>query len=275
VSVEEPPGVSVTVTPSSLTLAEGATAQYTVAFTTEAGATFDEWTFGSLTWSDGPHHVRSPIAVRPVALAFPAEVRGTGTSGTLEYQVKFGYSGPFDTDVHGLVPATVTTRTVVDDPANDIDVALQTGVGIQEHPINVVAGTRHLRVALFDENTDGADDLDLYLFNPDGDLVDLSGGATSAERIDVADPVAGEWTLIVHGWQTDGPDAVYDLFTWLVGEADAGNLTVTAPTTATLGTTATIRLTWSGLTAATRYLGIVSYDNGTADIGSTLVSITT
>jgi hypothetical protein len=67
---------------------------------------------------------------------------------------------------------------------------------------------------------------------------------------------------------------VYDLFTWLVGDADAGNLAVTAPATATLGTTATIRLSWSGLTAGTRYLGIVSYDNGTTDIGSTLVSIT-
>jgi hypothetical protein len=175
--------------------------------------------------------------------------------------------------VHGLVPATVTTDTVVDDPANDINVALDTGVGIDEHTISVAAGTRHLRASLFDENTDGEDDLDLYLFDPAGDLVAVSGTATSAEQVDVADPANGDWTLIVHGWQTDGPDAEYDLFTWQVGDLDAGNLTVTAPTTATLGETATIELSWSGLTADTRYLGAVSYDDGSAEIGSTLVSI--
>ena len=68
---------------------------------------------------------------------------------------------------------------------------------------------------------------------------------------------------------------MYDLFTWQVGDADAGNLVVTAPPTATLGATATIGLSWSNLTAETRYLGIVSYDDGSTGIGSTLVSIAT
>ena len=35
-------------------------------------------TGGQLTWTDGTHNVRIPLVVRPVALAAPAEVSGTG-----------------------------------------------------------------------------------------------------------------------------------------------------------------------------------------------------
>ena len=45
-------------------------------------------------------------------------------------------------------------------------------------------------------------------------------------------------------------------------------MTVTAPPTATLGGTGTVNLTFSGLTAGTKYLGSVAYDNGTAPIGT-------
>ena len=65
-SVDAPPGITVNVSPSSLTLANGASATYQVTFTTQSGAALDEWTFGSLTWSDGSHGVRSPIAIKPV-----------------------------------------------------------------------------------------------------------------------------------------------------------------------------------------------------------------
>jgi hypothetical protein len=273
VNVDEPPGITAVVSPSALTVAAGESATYTVTFTTTTTAAFEEWTFGSLTWSDATHSVRSPIAVRPVALAAPDEVTGTGTSGSLDYDIQFGYTGDFNTAVHGLVPATVTHDTVVDDPANDIDTALETGVGINEYTIAVPAGTRHFRGALFDENTDGEDDLDLYLYDPAGNEVAISGSPTATEQVDVENPAAGDWKLVVHGWQTDGPDAVYDLFTWLIGDPDAGNLQVSAPSSAVVGETATITLTWSGLTAATRYLGIVSYDNGTDEVGWTLVSI--
>jgi hypothetical protein len=141
-----------------------------VTFTTTGAATLDEWAFGSLTWGDGDHDVRSPLAVRPVPLAAPGAVSGTGTSGSLDYDVTFGYTGTFDTAIHGLVAADTQAGNVVDDPANDINVALQTGVGITLHTISVPAGTRHLRVATFDGETDGADDLDLYLSIPTATL---------------------------------------------------------------------------------------------------------
>ena len=275
VSVAAPPGVAVTVDPTALTLAAGESASYTVTFTTTGSAAMDAWAFGSLTWSDGAGHaVRSPLAVRPVALSAPDEVHATGTSGSESWEVTFGYSGPFTADPLGLVPAATEASTVVDDPTNDITQALESGVGIREHVIPVAAGTEHLRASLFDEATDGEDDLDLYLFDPAGTLVSVSGTATSAEQVDAAKPAAGDWKLIVHGWQTDGPDAAYTLFSWQVPGTAAGNLTVSAPSVATIGQQGEITIDWSGLTAGGRYLGAVRYTNGSSEIDRTLVAIT-
>ena len=289
VAVEAPLGVNVDVDPPVLTVAPGDTASYTVTFTSNADAVFDEWTFGSLTWSDGAgHNVRSPIAITPVQISAPAEVSGTGTSGELSYDVTFGYSGALETPVHGLVAANVIHDTVVDDPASDIVVALETGVGVNDYTINVAPGTQHLRISLFDETVDGAtDDIDLYLYPPGEDPFDggefshFSAGGTAAEQIDVPAPASGEWTLIVHGWETDGADAVFDLFTWQVPDTDAGNLAVTAPAAAVVGETGTIDLAWGTnaslppLAAATRFLGIVGYSDGSAEFGGTIVSIVT
>lgn len=273
VAVDPPAGVSVVVNPLALTLAAGESATYEVTFTTTT-ATLDEWAFGSLTWSDGSHNVRSPLAVRPVALAAPEEVSGTGASGSLDYDVTFGYTGTFNATIHGLIPATTEAGNVVDDPANDINVALQTGVGITLHAISVPAGTLNLRVATFDGETDGADDIDLYLFDPDGNFAGASGSATAQEQVDVPAPAAGDWTLVVHGWQTDGPDSNYTLFSWALGAGSVGNATVTAPAAAVLGATDSVTVAWTGLTIGTPYLGLVSYDDGVDEIGVTIVNVT-
>lgn len=152
--------------------------------------------------------------------------------------------------------------------------ALQTGVGINVHEFTVDPGVRHPRLSLFDEFTDGNDDLDLYLFDPDGRNVDASGGGSSEEQVDVANPAAGEWTIVAHGCQTDGPDASYTLFRWALGDDAAGNLTVDDPGDATLGASATVNVAWTGLEAGNRYLGSGCYSDGTDEIGQTFTSIT-
>jgi subtilisin family serine protease len=273
VSVDAPPGINVEVNPSTLTLGARKPATYTVKFT-NVGAPSDVWTFGSLTWSNGTHDVRSPIAIRPVPLSAPDELSLAGTSGSLDYDITFGFTGPFSADPHGLIPAETEAENVVDDPANDIVTALDTGVGVTFHDVSVPAGTRHLRLRTIDGETDGADDLDLYLLDADGNEVAFSAGGTAEETIDVPFPAAGDYTLVVHGWQTDGPDSNYTLFKWVLGDAAAGNMTVTGPTAAVVGETATLTLAWSGLTAGVRYFGTVSYSNGVEEVGTTRVAIT-
>src|SRR5690606_16192242 len=113
VTVEAPAGVDVVVSPETLDLAEGESAAYTVSFTTTPSATLDEFAAGSLTWTHAHHEVRSPIVVRPVALAAPLEIF---TTGDTSYEVTFGSDGAFTASPAGLVAATETPGEVVDDP---------------------------------------------------------------------------------------------------------------------------------------------------------------
>ncbi len=262
VSVDAPPGINVAVSPSTLTLVRGESATYNVTFTTLPCAIMDDWTFGSLTWNDGSHNVRSPIAVRPIAVAAPGDILGTGTDGSFSFDITFGYTGAYTTSAHGLVPADMQPGNVVDDPANDINTALATGVGVTFHSVIIPAGTEHARFSLFDDCTDGDDDLDLYIFGPDTvgfPQVVAYGSSTSEEEINLAAPAPGTYIVVVHGWQTDGPDSDYTLFNWVFGPG-VGNMTITAPTAATLGATASVKVDWTGLDEGTKYLGAVSHN---------------
>ena len=89
---------------------------FTVTFT-RTTATLNAYTGGQLTLTGDDYHVvRIPVVIRPVALAAPLEVSGNG--GAINYNVTFGYSGPFGATARGLVPATVTADTVLDDPTD-------------------------------------------------------------------------------------------------------------------------------------------------------------
>jgi hypothetical protein len=137
--------------------------------------------------------------------------------------------------------AQVPTGFVDDDPTNNF--TIRDGNGVTTHLIVVPPNQLLLRVALFDELTDGQDDLDLFLFYcPDNQCSQLakSDGVTSDEQIDIRRPQPGQYAVLVHGFETDqvlgGPGANYSLFTWSLGLNDAvGNMTVAAPSTVANG----------------------------------------
>ena len=261
VSVAAPAGVTVSVSPTSLTVGPGASASYEVTFT-RTTATLNSYAGGSLTWSDGTHNVRSPIVIRPVALAAPAEVSGTG--GPITYNVTFGYTGSFSAIARGLIPATTNPGTVTDDPADSFS---PTGQGVVAIPVNIPAGTTYARFSLFDASVTPASDIDLYVYQGTpaslGPRVGASGGGTSQEEVNLANPAAGAYTVFVHGWGVPAPGtASFTLFSWLLGSANAGNMSVSAPATATTGDSGTIGLSFTGLTPGTKYLGSVAYSDG-------------
>lgn len=282
VSVDAPTGIDVAVSPSTISLGEGETASYQVTFTSTTAASLGEFAFGSLTWSDGSHSVRSALAVRPVQMAAPGEVFGTGQEGSASFDVTFGYTGTYTPEAHGLVAASRQDGNVVDDPANDINTALDTGVGITLHAVTVPSGTAVARFSLFDAFTDGNDDLDLYVFGPAADgypFVGGSGSPTAAEEVTLESPDPGDYLVVVHGWQTDGPDANYTLFNWNVPAdptMDDGSLVIgSAPAAATLGADGTVVATWAGLAPDEKYLGAVSHADGGGVFEYTLVSVST
>ena len=268
-SVVSPPGFTTVVTPASFSIAPGETKSYEVKFTrtTAAAGAFH---VGSLTWNDGTHSVRSPIALRPQTLVAPTQVNGDGSP--LSYNVSFGYDGNFNTVTRGLAAALVSSATVADDPSDDF---VRGGPGTVEFPVVIPTGTSNARFALFDDAMTGAHDFDLYVYQG-ATLVGSSAGATSQEVITFnVNPASGPiaLTVVVHAFQTATPTASFQLFQFNVPNANLGNMAVAAPAAAVANTTEPINLTFTGLAAGTRYLGHVQHRNGTAILPSTFVYI--
>jgi hypothetical protein len=267
-------GTSVVVSPSSLALAAGATGTFTVTIT-RTTAPLNSYVGGQLTWSGGGFSVRIPMVVRPVPLAAPAEVSGTGAA--LSYEVGFGYTGPFSAAPRGLVPAVVTPGTVAQDPDQTFDPGDTVGNAVTD--VTIPAGTTYARFAIFDEDVAPGSDLDLYVYQGNT-LVGASGGGTSDEQVNFAfaNPTASPLALkvYVHGWGVaGGGSSPFVLHQWSVGTAGTGTMAVSAPTSATTGATGTVNLTFSGLAAGTRYLGSVAYSGATGMPNPTIVSVST
>ncbi len=251
VSVTGLTGLTVSVDPAVFTLNPGQKQKLQITFT-QVSAALNEYVGGFLTWSDGvSHSVRIPAVVQPVALAAPAEVSGS-------FNVVFGYNGAFTASPRGLVPAQT------------FDGSVNTGASVS-YDVVVPAGTTYARFSLFDANTTPASDLDLRVYRGTT-LVGSSGGSTSTEEVSLRNPTAATYTVYVDGYATANP-STFTLFAWVLGTADAGNMTVSAPAAATLGQTGAINLTFTGLTAGTKYLGSVAYSGTSGMPNPTIVRV--
>lgn len=271
VSVDAPPGYEVTVSPSSIRLKRGQTATFEVTIT-NVDAPIGEWRFGSLTWSDknGLYYVYSPIAVRGSLFDAPPEVSGKGIGGSLSFDVTFGYTGSYAAATHGLVPATVTSDNVVQDPDQDFDPS----DGHSNLHQFALSGAALFRIAIPPEATEPNADLDIFVYDPNGVLTASSTSGGTNELIDITSPMDGTWSVYVHGWSTPGGDPDYDMYSWVVSATPGGNLTVdSAPTSATLGATGTIDSRWTGATEGQWHLGAVSHTGDVGLMGLTLVDV--
>jgi hypothetical protein len=247
-------GLTAVVTPSSLTIPAGKSGSFNVQFT-RTDAVLNAYIGGQLRWTvaGGTTALRSPIVVKPVPLAVPALVSSTGASIT--YPVAFGYAGAFSATAQGLVASTVTARMVKDDPTDST--CSLASPNAEKIDVSVPAGTTYARFATFDADVNPGSDLDLCVFLGTT-LVGSSGGGTSAEAVNLVSPAAGQYTVVVQGWGVLG-STPFKLNTWLLGSGAAGNMAITAPTAATIGSPGSIKLDFSGLTTGTKYLGSVSY----------------
>jgi hypothetical protein len=144
---------------------------------------------------------------------------------------------------------------VADDPTDGA--CSLTAPNAQLIPVAIPAGTTYARFSLFDADVSPGADIDLCVANSAGAIVGSSGSGTSAEEVNLLNPAADNYTVVVQGWGVAGTSP-FALHTWLLGTADAGNMTVTAPASAVQGA-GTISLGFSGLAPATKYLGSVAY----------------
>ena len=265
----ELPGIDVTFEPATVTVPAGASRDVEITFTRD-DAPADEYSTGSLTWNGNNGHVaRMPLAVRPVEVAAPAEVEGEGASGDVDIEVTSGFTGTLGTAVHGLVGATPSAESVAIGPFDDANPVADADTDRFEVD---ATGAEAIR---FD--VDGAPapaDLDLWVYQVvDGEeeLIDLSADGDADETVTLRNPEDGTYVAYVNGFAGDGN---YTWTQWVVGGADAGNLTVTPPSQqVSVGDEVTVNAAWSGLDTTQRWLGVLGWTKDGTEVGSTLVSI--
>jgi len=273
VSVDVPPGYSVTVSPSSIKLKKGQSATYEVTITSE-GAPAGEWRFGSLTWNEksGLYSVYSPIAVKAALFAAPTTVAGSGVSGSASFDVSFGYTGSYAAAPHGLVADAPTSGDIGQDPDQTYPSGDDGAGGV--HKIDYpIAGGLFVRWEMV---IPGDDDIDLFLEDSSGTIIAASTNGGTDELIELMLPADDTYTMVVHGWSVPNEPLPYILHYWEVPLASGGSLSVdSAPASADVGATETVDISWSGLSSGTDYLGAVSHTGDVGFMGVTLVEVDT
>jgi subtilisin family serine protease len=293
-SIEAPTTITVEVTPPVLSLPTGESADVEIRLTAD-GTDLDSWQFGALTWTSDNATVRSPLAIRALPFAVPALVRGSGAAGSIGIPLRAGYSGDYEAVLSGLESTGQSqsesmqaqlTSSVTDDPDDNYQFVQPTAgsppASVRRIPVVVPAGTRYLRVALFNQNSSPGADLDLYLYSCPGfgECTQTTTPGVSDDSNEVINLLpaegdafipAGEYYVDVHGYNVPTGTAMFRLFVWTVG-ADRGNASASAPSAVTAGTSELLTISWQDLDPGL-HLGLVTHREGSAVLGQTVIEV--
>ncbi len=239
-------GYNVVVSPASLTVGAGQTADFTVQITRTTAGT-GSYSAGSLTLTSGATTVRIPMQVHSTTDVANAPAQVFGTGGLMKVKLNIGYTGPFSATVRGLIAPQLNSGTASTNSS-------------QTFPVVVPAGTTYARFSLFDADVKPGSDIDIIVRDPGGATVGTGFNGNSQEEVSLVNPAAGTYTVEVAGFNVNGTSP-FKLHSWVLGTASAGNVQAYAPSFVTAGQTieiSLIPLPW-GLSYGTRYLGSLAY----------------
>ncbi len=273
------PGYTVAVTPSSLSLAPGAKAQFQVKLT-RTTAPLDTWVYGALSWTDGTHTVRSPLTARGSILVATPLVKSEAATGSKVVTLGTGFAGPLVGVKSGLIEAVRETRTIGQANNSTASASCKAGgaTGVNVHNVVIPAGTLAARFATYDaETTGGANtDMDMEVYNAANVLVGSSGNQSSNEQVELRLPAAGTYKVCLIGYAPQNGQANYTLSSWVLAPGlSNGGFKALMPGTAFMGGTASVALSWSNLAEGKRHLGAVGYQVAGVVQGITVVEVNT
>jgi hypothetical protein len=299
-TVEAPAGVDVVVSvldwntgtiveSNTMGFNDGGVGLYELTFSKNDSAVLDEWVFGSITWSDGAHNVRSPIVLKPTSqplLVVPGalNIETTGSSARITIPAEVAYNGRFFAKGMGLAQSEVFVSEVAQD-ADSTFAFNEPGLGF--YFVNVPQGTRIAKFGLFGADQDSPSvDLDLYVYACPGFSCSQVGSGQnggSDESVLLVDPLplanignSDIYVVFVHGWSLAGADSVLaPLNVWLVDEAGRSQyMSVRASSRARDGRTNRVYVSMSGLVSGEDYLGGVVYtDQNGQENGLTVIEV--
>ncbi len=277
-------GLSMTVSPSSFTLAAGESQTITIEVDATA-LTFGPWAFGKVMLSPANASVPSahyPVAVKRVISTLSPSTRQELDPMTNTFTIKGIQAALEVTDLtlgaSGLTKATLTNQTIMSDTDNGSAFDDLTD-GVFYMSITVPADSKRL-VAEITEST--APDMDLYVThdaNGDGmpsedEVVDSSTTGSSAEYVNIADPMTGTYHVLVQTWAGSGAaggDSM-TLATAVVGSTDAGNMSASGPSMVPAGEAFDIKvdlnLNGRRFAEGDRYYGSLAIGTDAANAGN-------
>ena len=214
--------------------------------------TLNAYAGGQLTWTDGTHVVRIPLVVRPVALAAPPQVSDGGRSLQRDVRLRRALHG------HGPRARPGGHHAGHGRGRSDRQHLL---AGLAQCPAGPGhgAGRHHLRAVLaVRRRREHRSATSTCACSTGTTLVGSSGCGTSAEEVNLVNPAAGDYTVVVQGWGSTG-SSPFKLHTWLLGTTAAGQHDRHRPGDRDARRARQPQPDFSGLTAGTKYLGSVAY----------------
>lgn len=278
------PGFNATLSPASLTLGVGETKSFNVSLS-RSTAVLNTWAFGSMTWTDGSHVVKSPVVARSGSpFVAPTLIKSDRASATKMISVSTGFTGAMKIAFGGLkeierTAYNVPQATVPVDTNAQITAACNANAnGTRVVPVTFPTGAVLAQFELFNRDTtsgNGGDDLDMVLLTSGGALAATSLHGGSNESMVFPSPPAGNYKVCIIGYTAaNGVSTDFTLSSSIVTSADrGGNFKVMAPAQVYAGSTASIGASWSGLPAGKRFAGAMQLIDNTNKLGSTTVFI--
>ncbi|MFF3334889.1 S8 family serine peptidase [Streptomyces sp. NPDC002888] len=274
-TLQTPPGYRAEISPKKLVVPAGGSATYKVTFT-RTDAAYGDWSFGSVTWSDKTHKVRSAVALRATRLSAPTEITGTGATGSAVLTARAEWDGTLTTSVNGLYAGTVKTGTLTG-TAPDFDPSqspLPTAVARSE--VTVPEGTDLARIAILPSDFRADSDVDLWVLDKDGNLLSNPTGGND-EHFDLTEPGTYEVYVVQYALPQGVTSQPYTLHTWVIGkdtEPDRPATMTPAEQRVSAGGPVNSTVSWRDLPAGQTYLGLVEYGDGSRTVGSTPLTVT-
>ena len=263
-------GISVTAVPSVFTVAPGERQRVTLRFVRD-NADLGAYETGRVRFNDGPggHLVRLPVALRPVGVEAPEQVRLDGQRRT--FSTRSGITGTLVARVRGLVAGVDTAADGSDTQGADFEPGM---AGLWSQTVDVAGPGEWLRVqALAD---DRSDDLDLFLLDEQGQVVESATTGDASETLTAHGLDAGTYTIDVQPWFVADPsgDTTFTVRTFQVRPRASGSLSVEPRRQ---GVSPAVENTWSlarsgGRSPGTAWFGWIGWYAGEELVGRTLVS---
>ncbi|MFD7157761.1 S8 family serine peptidase [Kribbella sp. NPDC059898] len=272
-TVEGAKGLKITVSPKLLVTFPGRRTTYTVTIENN-GAPLEQYSFGKLVWKSAKHSVASTLAIKPLTVKAPVQVKGTGTAGSVDVPVTAGYAGTLNTTALGLNPATVGEATLRNPGGVSFPTtAPKANDHVAKFTADVPVGTTYARFSTFDADYPAGTDLDVFVYKAGTTtLLGSSTGGSAEEEVNLSQPAGGPVDVYVDLYAGANEQQV-KLNHWEL-QKSTGNLTVTPATqqVQVAGDT-TVTANWTGLTAGTRYLGQLHFSDGADGSGNTVVRV--